>query len=247
MDGFNVDLRGRTALVTGASSGIGRAISELLLRNGAAVIGMQRRTDARLDGDYAAVSADMSDPASVRAAGERVVAERRVDVLVNNAGVNIRYPFEEFPLEDWDRVLQINLRSVVELTQIVARPMLERGEGIVINISSMLAFTGGMRASAYAASKGAIGQFTKSLANEWAHRGVRVNAIAPGFIDTDMNVALRADEVRDRQILERIPMGRWGHPADLVGPAVFLCSPAADYVSGQLLCVDGGWTAGKGY
>ena len=243
MDGFNVDLRGRTALVTGASSGIGRAISELLLRNGAAVIGMQRRTDARLDGDYAAVSADMSDPASVRAAGERVVAERRVDVLVNNAGVNIRYPFEEFPLEDWDRVLQINLRSVVELTQIVARPMLERGEGIVINISSMLAFTGGMRASAYAASKGAIGQFTKSLANEWAHRGVRVNAIAPGFIDTDMKVALRADEVRDRQILERIPMGRWGLADDIAGAALFLASPAAHYVHGVVLPVDGGYLA----
>jgi 2-deoxy-D-gluconate 3-dehydrogenase len=172
---------------------------------------------------------------------EGILAERDVHILVNNAGINIRHRFEEFPLDDFDRVMQVNLRAVVELTQLFARPMLERGSGTVINIASMLSFTGGYTAAAYATSKGAVGQLTKTLSNEWAARGVRVNAIAPGFIDTEMNIALRSDETRDRQIRERIPYGRWGRAEDIAGAALFLASPAAEYVHGVVLPVDGGY------
>jgi 2-deoxy-D-gluconate 3-dehydrogenase len=239
--GFCADLSGRTAVVTGASSGLGRAIAELLLANGASVIGLQRRTDVQLGGDYTAVAADLADAASIAGVVEGILAEHEVHILVNNAGINIRHRFEEFPLEDFDRVMQVNLRAVVELTQLFARPMLERGSGTVINIASMLSFTGGYTAAAYATSKGAVGQLTKTLSNEWAARGVRVNAIAPGFIDTEMNTALRADETRDRQIRERIPYGRWGRAEDIAGAALFLASPAAEYVHGVVLPVDGGY------
>lgn len=241
IDDFSADLTGRTAVVTGASSGIGGAIAELFLANGATVIGLQRRPDGRVHPRYRSVQVDLGDTARLDAVIGDVLAETRVDILVNNAGLNIRHPFEEFPAEDWDRVLDVNLTAVVRLAQGFGRPMLERGEGVIINLASMLSFFGGFTASAYAASKGAVGQFTKSLANEWAGRGVRVNAVAPGFIATEMNTALLADEIRDRQIRERIPAGRWGAAEDIAGAALFLASGASRYVHGAVIPVDGGY------
>ncbi|MCA1228855.1 SDR family NAD(P)-dependent oxidoreductase [Saccharopolyspora sp. 6M] len=240
---FSADLTGKTAVVTGASSGIGYAIAEEYLRNGAKVVGLHRRADTEHRGDYLPVVTDLADPEWTREVVAEVLQEHRVDVLVNNAGLNLRHPFEDFPVEDWDRVQQLNIRSVAELTQSFGRPMLDRGSGVIINLASMLSFTGGFTASAYAASKGAVAQFTKSVANEWAPKGVRVNAIAPGFIDTEMNVALLADEIRNRQILERIPAGRWGTAADIAGAALFLASDAAQFVHGTVLPVDGGYLA----
>jgi 2-deoxy-D-gluconate 3-dehydrogenase len=238
---FSADLTGRTAVVTGASAGIGRAITDLFLANGATVVGVQRRAEPRPGERYHAVAADLTRPDELDAVVEGVLAEHRVDILVNNAGLNLRHPFEQFPMDEWDRVLDVNVRSLVRLTQLFGRPMLERGDGVVINLASMLSFFGGFTASAYGASKGAVGQFTKSIANEWAGRGVRVNAIAPGFIATDMNTALLADETRDRQIRERIPAGRWGQADDIAGAALFLASGAAAYVHGAVIPVDGGY------
>lgn len=240
-DDFSADLTGRTAVVTGASSGIGAAIADLFLANGATVIGIQRRPDERDHPRGRSVEADLADTDRVDAVIDEILADNRVDILVNNAGLNIRHPFEDFPAADWDRVLDVNLTAVVRLAQGFGRPMLDRGEGVIINLASMLSFFGGFTASAYAASKGAVGQFTKSLANEWAGRGVRVNAIAPGFIATEMNTALLADETRDRQIRERIPAGRWGAAEDIAGAALFLASGASRYVHGAVLPVDGGY------
>ena len=240
---FSADLEGRTALVTGSSTGIGRAIADIFLANGAEVIGLQRRRPEGVSGRYHFAEADLADPESLRGVAEDVLSRHRVDILVNNAGTTLRHPFEEFPLKDWDHVFQVNLRSVVELMQVFGRPMLERGSGKVINIASMLSFTGGIATAAYSASKGGIAQLTKSVANEWAGRGVNVNAIAPGYIDTDLNAPLRADPVRDGQILARIPAGRWGLAADIAGAALFLASDAASYLHGVVLPVDGGYLA----
>ncbi|KAA9156005.1 SDR family oxidoreductase [Amycolatopsis acidicola] len=240
---FTADLTGKTAVVTGASSGIGYAIAEEYLRNGATVVGLHRRAVTGHGGEYVPVVTDLADQEQTRAAVAGVLREHRVDILVNNAGLNLRHPFEDFPFEDWDRVQRPNLGTVVELTKAFGRPMLARGSGVIINLASMLSFTGGFTASAYAASKGAVAQFTKSVANEWAPKGVRVNAIAPGFIDTEMNVALVADETRNRQILERIPAGRWGKAEDIAGAALFLASDAARFVHGTVLPVDGGYLA----
>lgn len=240
---LSVDLSGKTAVVTGSRAGIGRAIAEQFIASGARVVGMQRRPAEGLGPNYRFVEVDLSVGADLRSAAAVILSDGPVDILVNNAGINIRHKFEHFPRQDWNSVMQVNLRAVVELTQVFGAPMLERGNGTIINIASMLSFTGGLTASAYAASKGAVGQLTKSIANEWASRGVVVNAIAPGFIDTDMNVALRSDEVRDRQIQERIPAGRWGHPDDIAGAALFLASDAARYVHGTVLPVDGGYLA----
>ncbi len=241
MTGITTDLRGRTAVVTGATRGIGRAIAEALLENGADVIGLQRSSEGGPEGSFRAVAVDLADGEATRAAASRIAAEQRVDILINNAGINIRHPFEDFPLADFDRVMQVNVARLVELTQVFGRPMLERGDGAIVNIASMLSFFGGFTASAYGASKGAVAQFTKSVANEWAGRGVTVNAVAPGFIATDLNAALIADETRNRQILERIPAGRWGRPEDVAGAVLFLVSPAARYMQGTVVPVDGGY------
>ncbi|MFK0009647.1 SDR family NAD(P)-dependent oxidoreductase [Paenarthrobacter sp. NPDC090520] len=238
---FQANLTGKTAVITGASSGIGRAIAELFLGNGATVIGIQRRDGGIDHPRYSHVAADLASPGSVAHAANHILGRHHVDILVNNAGINIRHGFEEFVLDDWDTVLQVNLRTVAELIQLFGRPMLERGSGTIINMASMLSFFGGFTASAYAASKGAVGQLTKSVANEWAARGVNVNAIAPGFIATEMNTALLADETRERQIRERIPAGRWGRPADIAGAALFLASDASRYLHGVVLPVDGGY------
>jgi 2-dehydro-3-deoxy-D-gluconate 5-dehydrogenase len=248
MNGFRLD--GQRALVTGASKGIGAAIAVALAEAGADVAchGNSRAPDetaerVRALGRQAlAIRGDLGEretaPALVAAT---LSAFERIDILVNNAGTIRRAPAVDFSEADWDAVIEVNLRSVFRLCQLAGRGMLERGRGKIVNIASLLSFQGGITVPAYAASKGAVAQLTKALANEWAGRGVNVNAIAPGYVRTDNTAALQADATRNRQILERIPAGRWGEVDDLTGPAVFLASRASDYVNGHVLAVDGGW------
>lgn len=244
------DLSGKVALVTGASTGIGAAIALGLARAGADVIchardGRARETSERvreLGRRSLALSADLGQ----RADQESLVSEAlkelgRIDLLINNAGMIRRSPATDYADEDWDQVLEVNLTAPFRLARRVGKQMIERGSGRIVNIASLLSFQGGILVPAYAAAKGGLAQITKSLANEWASKGVNVNAIAPGYIVTNNTEALRADATRNRQILERIPAGRWGEPDDIAGAAVFLCSDAARYVNGQVLLVDGGW------
>lgn len=245
-------LHGKTALVTGAASGLGAAIAVALAEAGAVVAchGNRRPADKtaehiRGSGHQAqAFSADLSREDGA----ERLFEEVRTTlgaphILVNNAGMIHRQPAEDFESAAWSQVLQVNLTSVFRLCQLAGREMLERRSGKIINIASLLSFQGGIRVPAYAAAKGGVAQITKALANEWAGRNVQVNAIAPGYFRTSNTEGLQNDEVRNRQILERIPAGRWGDPADLAGAAVFLASSASDYVNGEVLVVDGGWMA----
>ncbi len=245
------DLTGRTALVTGGGRGLGLGISRSLLTAGADVVVVQRAspspelaTAARAaDRAVDSYRADLSDVHALPALVARILEDHRIDVLVNNAGTQHRSPAVDFSLDAFDAVLDVNLRVPFRLCQLVGRPMLERGEGKVVNVASLLSFQGGLTVPAYAASKGAVAQLTKALCNEWAASGVNVNAVAPGYMDTDMNVALLADPARREQISQRIPAGRWGTPADVGGAVVFLSSAAADYVHGVVLPVDGGWLA----
>ena len=174
---------------------------------------------------------------------QAIAALGSIDILVNNAGITRRSPAVDYSPADWDEVLATNLTSVFRLCQCAARPMLARSSGKIVNIASLLSFQGGIIVPAYAAAKGAVAQLTKALANEWAAHGVQVNAIAPGYIATDLTEALQNDPTRSRQILERIPAARWGSPQDVAGAAVFLASPASDYINGHILVVDGGWLA----
>jgi 2-deoxy-D-gluconate 3-dehydrogenase len=245
------DLTGRTAVVTGGGRGLGSGITRSLLEAGADVVVLARNEIPSELREHAASigrtvsfqQVDLADGDAVAAAAEAVLAEHRVDILVNNAGTQDRYPAVDFPLEAWDTVLDINLRAPFQLCQILGRPMLERGEGKVVNFASLLSFQGGITVPAYAASNGAIAQLTKALCNEWAGKGVNVNAVAPGYMATDMNSALLADPVRLEQLSVRIPAGRWGTPEDIGDVVVFLASDAAAYVHGQVLAVDGGWLA----
>lgn len=245
------DLGGRTAVVTGASRGIGLGIAAGLVEAGANVVCLQRSElpDDLVDRARSAgvqldrVRVDLGDEASIAAAVDETLARHRVDILVNNAGTQIRHDSTAFPLADFDAVLDVNLRAVFQLCQGFAPGMLERGHGKIVNLASLLSFQGGYRVPAYAASKGAVAQLTKALCNEWAGRGVNVNAVAPGYFATDMNAALLADSERNEQISVRIPAGRWGTGRDLAGAVVFLASAAADYVHGVVLPVDGGWLA----
>ena len=245
------DLTGKIAAVTGGGRGLGLGISNALLEAGADVIVFGRtpvpaeltKHAAALGREVRFVALDLADAAAIAPAVQQVLATQQVDILVNNAGTQDRYPAVDFPLEAWDAVLDVNLRAVFQLCQLFGRPMLERGEGKIVNLASLLSFQGGMTVPAYAASKGAVAQLTKALCNEWSSRGVNVNAVAPGYMDTDMNTALRADPVRMEQLSMRIPAGRWGQPEDIGNVVVFLASPAADYVHGQVLAVDGGWMA----
>jgi len=187
--------------------------------------------------------ANLSDRAAADQLLPAVLASfGRLDILVNNAGIVRRLPAADHPDEIWDEVIEVNLTSVFRLSRAAARHMLERGDGgKIINVASLLSFQGGILVPAYAAAKGGVAQLTKALANEWASKGINVNAIAPGYMSTDNTDALRSDPARSKQILERIPAGRWGVPSDLAGAAVFLCSAASDYIHGHVLAVDGGW------
>jgi 2-deoxy-D-gluconate 3-dehydrogenase len=243
-------LEGRVALVTGAASGIGQAIAIALAAAGADVAchGNRRAPDSTCERIRAlgrravGVRGDLSDRATpALLVGSATEALGPVDILVNDAGTIRRAPAIEYGPEDWDVVIAVNLSSVFRLCQLAGKSMLERERGKIVNIASLLSFQGGITVPAYAASKGGVSQLTKALANEWASRGVNVNAIAPGYIRTENTAALQRDETRNRQILERIPAARWGDPEDIAGAAVFLCSSASDYVNGHVLVVDGGW------
>jgi len=246
LDLFRLD--GKVALVTGAASGLGAAIATALAQAGAevAVHGNRRpatETATTIGAKAEAFQADLSLTTGAEALFG-AVKERfgRVDILINNAGTIHRNAAEDTLLEDWQQVLQVNLTSVFQLSQFVGRDIISRSAaGKIVNIASLLSFQGGIRVPAYAASKGGVAQLTKALANEWAPKGIQVNAIAPGYFSTTNTEALQADETRNRQILERIPAARWGKPQDLAGAALFLSSAASDYVTGTVLTVDGGW------
>lgn len=245
-------LKGKNALVTGSSRGLGAGIALALAEAGAnvalhgskSVPEATQKLIAAAGARTVALAADVSDESScVRLMDEVLQAFGGIDILVNNAGTIRRAPAAEHSMADWNAVLATNLTSVFRLTQLAGKHMLAQGSGKVINIASMLTFQGGVFVPSYAAAKGGVGQLTKAFANEWAAKGVNVNAIAPGYMATDNTAVLRKDPERSRQILERIPAGRWGVPADLAGAAVFLASHASDYVHGQILAVDGGWLA----
>jgi len=245
------DLTGRVAVVTGANTGIGQGIALALAAAGAdiAAVGRTPASEtverARAFGRNAEIiSADLSTIEPVqRVVDEAVDKLGSVDILVNNAGIIRRADSLDFTEEDWDAVVDTNLKSVFFLCQAAARHMVTRGRGKIINIASMLSFQGGIRVPSYTASKSGIAGLTKLMANEWAAKGINVNAIAPGYIATNNTAALQADETRNRQIMERIPAARWGSPEDMGGAAVFLASSASDYVQGHILAVDGGWLA----
>jgi 2-deoxy-D-gluconate 3-dehydrogenase len=193
---------------------------------------------------HVALAADLSHPDSApELMNQAIAALGSIDILINNAGTTRRAPAVDYTIADWNDVISTNLTSVFRLCQCAARPMLERGSGKIINIASLLSFQGGITVPAYAAAKGGVAQLTKALANEWASRGVQINAIAPGYMATNLTEALQNDPTRSRQILERIPAGRWGSSDDVAGAAVFLASSASDYISGHVLVVDGGWLA----
>ena len=248
-------LEGKTALVSGVKRGIGKGVAEALAAEGADIIGVsatletdgsaavQKSVTAR-GRKFSAYACDFADRKAVYDFIAAVKAnEKPVDILVNNAGTILRKPAAEHPDEWWDQVMNVNLNSQFVMAREFGRDMIARGRGKIIFTASLLTFQGGITVPGYAASKGAVGQLVKALANEWAPKGVNVNGIAPGYIATDNTAALRADPTRSRQILERIPAGRWGEASDIAGACVFLCSPAAAYIHGAILPVDGGWLA----
>jgi 2-deoxy-D-gluconate 3-dehydrogenase len=245
------DLSGRVALVTGANTGLGQAIAVALAEAGADIVVAGRSdpsdTAARVRAAgrrFHALQIDMEQAGQVGVLVEQTIAAfGRLDILVNNAGIIRRDDAADVTEADWDAVVDTNLKSVFFLSQAAARHMLAKGGGKIINIASLLSFQGGIRVPAYAASKSGVAGLTHALANEWAARGINVNAIAPGYFDTSNTAALRGDAMRAPQILARIPAGRWGQPSDLAGAAVFLASAASDYVHGVVLPVDGGWLA----
>lgn len=244
-------LEGRVAVVTGANTGLGQAIAVALAQAGADVACVGRsamdETEAAVKATgrrFLAISADLGSTEPVnRIVQETVDQLGGLDILVNNAGIIRRNDALEFTEDDWDAVIDVNLKSAFFLSQAAGKVMVAKGYGKIINIASMLSFQGGIRVASYTASKSGIAGLTKLLANEWAAKGVNVNAIAPGYFATNNTAALQADETRNRDILARIPAARWGKPEDLGGAAVFLASPAADYMHGAVVPVDGGWLA----
>ncbi len=246
------DLTGKTALVTGAKRGIGRAMAEALAQAGADIIGVSASLDpdnsevgtaiTNMGRSFTGYGVDFSDRDALLGFTEMLASTQIVpDILINNAGTIKRHPAAEHPTEWWDEVIEVNLSSQFLISREIGRHMIERGSGKIIFTASLLTYQGGITVPGYSASKGGIGQLTKALANEWAGKGVNVNAIAPGYVATDNTEALRNDTARYQAILERIPQGRWGTPEDFAGPAVFLSSAASDYVNGEILTVDGGW------
>jgi 2-deoxy-D-gluconate 3-dehydrogenase len=244
-------LKGKNALVTGSSRGLGAAIAVALAEAGANVGCHGRSAEGKVTSEAIRqmgrksfyLAGDMTNaelyPALI---GKTVEEFGCIDILVNNAGMIRRKPAVEYSQDDWDETLAVNLTSVFRLSQLAGQDMLKRdAKGKILNIASILSFQGGIMVPAYAAAKGGVAQLTKALANEWASKGINVNAIAPGYMATDNTTALRNDPQRRRQIMERIPAGRWGESGDIAGAAVFLCSAASDYVHGHILAVDGGW------
>jgi 2-deoxy-D-gluconate 3-dehydrogenase len=244
-------LEGKTALVTGAKRGIGKGMALALAEAGADIIGVSATLEpgsavekevTALGRKFRGYACDFADRKALYAFIAEVKKDfPRIDILVNNAGTILRKPAAEHPDEYWDQVIEVNLNSQFVLTREIGKEMVARGSGKIIFTASLLTFQGGITVPGYAASKGGIGSLVKAFANEWAGKGVNVNAIAPGYIDTDNTEALRNDPVRSQQILARIPAGRWGRTDDFKGPAVFLASDAAAYVHGTTLLVDGGW------
>ncbi|MEM7534527.1 MAG: SDR family NAD(P)-dependent oxidoreductase [Chloroflexota bacterium] len=250
LEQFRLD--GKTALVTGSKRGIGRAFAQALAEAGADIVavsaslessGSEVEKDVVVAGrNFRGYACDFSDRQALYAFIEQVQNDvPQIDILVNNAGTILREPAAQHPDEYWDKVIEVNLNAQFILAREFGKAMVARGEGKIIFTASLLTFQGGITVPGYSASKGGIGQLTMALANEWAGQGVQVNAIAPGYVRTDNTAALQADSVRSEQILTRIPAGRWGNPEDFKGPIVFLASSASDYVSGEILTVDGGW------
>lgn len=245
-------LKGKTALITGASRGLGKAMAVALADAGAFVVcssskpGGAEDTVRRIQdagGQAVGIAADLSDRTSVDRLFETAMQQTgRIDILVNNGGTIARYPAADFPMEAWDRVLEVNLTASFRLAQLAARQMMDKG-GKIINVASLLSFSGGITVPAYTASKHAVAGITKALANEWAKYNIQVNAIAPGYFRTDNTKKLQEDSVRSVEISKRIPAERWGEPEDLAGAVVFLAAPASNYVNGTVLTVDGGWMA----
>jgi 2-dehydro-3-deoxy-D-gluconate 5-dehydrogenase len=250
LDSFRLD--NKIALVTGSAGGMGQAIAVALAEAGATIATHDIKAPTNTvelveaaGSKAAAFSADLSDTAAPDALFKEVLAKfGRVDILVNNAGIILREDAVNVPLADWLKVIQINENAVFQLSQLAGRDMMARkAPGKIINIASLLSFQGGIRVPSYAAAKGAVAQITKALANEWAVKEIQVNAIAPGYIATNNTAQLRADPERSKAILDRIPAGRWGEATDIAGTAVFLASAAANYITGHVLVVDGGWMA----
>ena len=246
------DLTGKTALITGCKRGIGKAMAEGLAQAGADIIGvsasLEKENSAvaqsvrKMGRSFTAYQCDFSNRDALKDFIQTVSAQHEApDILINNAGTIRRAPAAEHPDADWDHVIDVNLNAQFFLSKAIGKQMIKRGSGKIIFTASLLTFQGGITVPGYAASKGAIGQLTKALSNEWASQGLQVNAIAPGYIATDNTEALREDPLRSEQILSRIPAGRWGKPEDFIGPAIFLSSQASNYVNGEILVVDGGW------
>jgi len=250
LDSF--DLKGKTALVTGCKRGIGKAMAEGLAEAGANIIGVSASLELggskieqsinALGRSFSAYQCDFSNRADLYSFLEKVNRENdQIDILVNNAGTIMRKPAAEHPDEYWDQVIEVNLNAQFIISREIGKKMIAKGSGKIIFTASLLTFQGGITVPGYAASKGAIGQLTMALSNEWASKGINVNAIAPGYIATDNTQALREDEDRSASILSRIPQNRWGSPEDFKGPTVFLASKASDYMNGSIITVDGGW------
>ncbi|MBT2254822.1 glucose 1-dehydrogenase [Priestia megaterium] len=248
VDLFSLD--GKVAAITGATRGIGRSMAIALAEAGSDIALLQRSKEflgvkeeiERLGRKCFIVNCDLENASEVSEAISSVVGHfGKLDILVNNAGIQRRSPAVDFAEENWDAVMNVNLKTVWLLCQQAGRQMLKQGSGKIINMASLLSYQGGITVPAYAAAKGGVAQLTKALSNEWAAKGINVNGIVPGYIATDMNEALINDETRSRQIIERIPAGRWGQADDFKGAVVFLASDASAYIHGHLLAVDGGW------
>ncbi|MFY0606819.1 MAG: SDR family NAD(P)-dependent oxidoreductase [Cyclobacteriaceae bacterium] len=250
LDSF--DLTGKVALVTGCKRGIGKAMAEGLAEAGADIIGVSASLETEgseveksikaIGRSFKGYQCDFGNRESLHAFIKKVKSENpQIDILINNAGTIMRKPAAEHPDDYWDTVIEINLNAQFVLSREIGKSMIERGSGKIVFTASLLTFQGGITVPGYAASKGAIGQLTMALSNEWASKGLNVNAIAPGYIATDNTQALREDKERSESILARIPQNRWGSPEDFKGPVVFLCSNAANYMNGTIVTVDGGW------
>ena len=250
LDHFRLD--NQVAVITGGNRGLGLGMATALAQAGAHIVSVQRSAHtpalatavAAADRELLTLSLDVGAPdAAEQALAATLQHFGRADILINNAGVQRRYPAAQFPIAEWDLVLNINLRAVFLFCQTFGREMLKHGRGKIINVTSVLSFQGGYTVPAYVAAKHAVAGLTKSLCNEWGSHGINVNGIAPGYMDTDMNEALKANAERSRAINARIPAGRWGTPEDVGGLAVFLASRASDYIHGEVITIDGGWMA----